>query len=85
MKTGIILYVVQGKEDVPLKTGGELAKTAKFFGVAKVFVAGSEDEASYGWMSLLTRGIEQVLFMSVGYNAAKDSFESLGAPIRLCG
>ncbi len=85
MKKGIILYVVQGKEDVPLKTGGELAQTAKSLGVTKVFVASSEEEATYGWMFLITRGIQQVLFMSVGYNAAEDRFETLGAPLRLCG
>lgn len=85
MKKGMILYVAQGKEDVPLKTAEELAATARAFGVAGVFVANSEEDAAYGWMSLITRGMHQVLFMAVEYDAARDSFESLAAPVRLCG
>ncbi len=85
MKKGMILYVSQGREDVPLKTSGELAGTARFFGVADVFVAGSEEEAAYGWMSLITRGMQQIMFMTVGYDAGSDSFESLSTPVRLYG
>lgn len=53
--------------------------------VAVVSVANSEEDAAYGWMSLITRGMQQVLFMAVEYDAALDRFDSLTAPVMLCG
>ncbi len=85
MKKGMILYVAQGKEDVPLKTGEDLAETARSFGVAGVSVANSEAEAAYGWMSLITRGMQLILFTTVEYDPVLDRFRSLTAPVRLCG
>ena len=85
MKKGMVLYVAQGKEHVPLKTGEELAETARSLGVDSVSVANSEEDAAYGWMSLITRGMHQVLFMAVEYDPFLDSFEALAAPQRLCG
>ena len=83
MKKGMILYVIQGREEVPFQTAPELLDTARSLGVAAVSVAGSEEEAVYGWWSLTTRGMQQVLFMTVAYNAALDKFESRGVPVRL--
>ncbi|MDR3569569.1 MAG: hypothetical protein P4L43_16210 [Syntrophobacteraceae bacterium] len=85
MKKGIVLYVAKGKEDVPLKTGADLAEAARSFGVAGVSVANSEEDAAYGWMSLITRGMQQILFMAVEYDPTRDSFTSLAAPVRLYG
>ena len=85
MKKGMILYVTQGKEDVPLQAAEELIETARSLGVTAVCVAITEEDAVHGWMSLLTRGMQQVLFMTAAYNAVLERFESRGAPVRLCG
>ncbi|MGO9556536.1 MAG: hypothetical protein ACLP2U_16115 [Syntrophobacteraceae bacterium] len=85
MKKGMILFVTQGKEDVPLQAAAELIETARSLGVTAVCVALTEEDAHHGWWSLITRGMQQVLFMTVVYNAVLDRFESLGAPVRLCG
>ncbi|MFZ2446918.1 MAG: hypothetical protein WAW37_11225 [Syntrophobacteraceae bacterium] len=85
MKKGMILYVTQGKEDVPLQAAAELIETARSLGVTAVSVAITEEDAVHGWWGLLARGMRQVLFMAVAYNAALDKFESRGTPVRLCG
>ncbi len=85
MKKGMILYVTQGKEDVPLQAAAELIETARSLGVTAVCVALTEEDARHGWWSLITRGMQQVLFMTVFYNAVLDRFESRGAPVRLYG
>jgi hypothetical protein len=85
MKKGMILYITQGKEDVPLQAAAELIQTARSLGVTAVCVAITEEDAIHGWWSLITRGMQQVLFMTADYNAVLDRFESQGAPVRLCG
>ena len=85
MKKGMVLYVTEGKGDVPLQTAAELVETARDLGVAAVSVASSEEDAVYGWMSLITRGMQQVMFMKVAYDAGLDRFESRGDPVRLYG
>ena len=85
MKKGMILYITQGKEDVPLQGAAELLETSRSLGVTAVRVALTEEDAVHGWWSLLTRGMQQILFMTVAYNAVLDRFESQGAPVRLCG
>ena len=83
MKKGMILYVTEGKEDVPLQAAAELIETARALGVSAVSVAISEEDAAQGWWSLVTRGMQQVLFMTVAYNAALNRFESRGGAVRL--
>ncbi|HOV86737.1 MAG TPA: hypothetical protein PLM79_10270 [Syntrophobacteraceae bacterium] len=85
MRKGMILYVTEGKEDVPLQTGEEILETARSLGVTAVCVASSEEDAVHGWYGLVTKGVQQVLFMTVSYNAQVDRFESRGNPVRLCG
>jgi hypothetical protein len=85
MKKGMIVYVTQGKEDVPLQSAAELIQTARSLGVTAVCVAITGEDAVHGWWSLLTRGMQQVLFMTAAYNAVLDRFESRGIPMRLCG
>ena len=85
MKKGMILYVTQGKEEVPLQGVEELIETSRSFGVTAVAVAISEEDAVHGWWNLLTRGMQQVLFMTVAYDAGLDRFESRGNPVRICG
>ncbi len=85
MKKGMILYVTQGREDVPLQAAADLKERARSLGVAAVSVAGTEEEAVYGWWNLITRGMQQVLFMTVAYDVVLDRFESRGTPMRLYG
>ncbi len=85
MKKGMILYVTQGKEDVPLQGAEEMIETARSLGVTSVCVATTEEEAAHGWWSLITRGAQQVLFMTVDYNPVLERFESRSNPVRLCG
>ena len=85
MKKGMVLYVTEGKADVPLQTAAELVATAASLGVTAVSVVSSVEEAVYGWMSLITRGMQQVLFMTVTYDAARDRLESRSEPVKLYG
>ena len=85
MKKGIILYVTEGKEEVPLQGAADLIETSRSLGVTAVSVATSEEDVVHGWWHLVTRGVHQVLFMTVAYDAALQKFESRGAPVRLCG
>jgi hypothetical protein len=84
MKKGMILYVTEGKEDVPLQAAMELIETARALGVTAVCVASSEVDAAHGWWSLVTKGMQQILFMTVAYNGGLDRFESRGSVVRLC-
>ena len=52
MKKGMILYVTQGKEDVPLQAAAELIEIARRLGVTAVCVALTEEDAVHGWWSL---------------------------------
>lgn len=85
MKKGIILYVTQGKEEVPLQGAADLIKTSRTLGVSAVAVAVSEEDVVYGWWHLITRGMHQVLFMTVEYDPSRESFVSGCTPVRLCG
>lgn len=85
MKKGLILYVTEGKEEVPLQGAEDLIETSRSFGVTAVSVATTEEDVVHGWQHLVTRGAHQILFMTVAYNAALRKFESRGAPVRLCG
>ena len=73
MKKGMIFYITEGKEDVPLQAAAELIETARSLGVTAVSLAITEDDAVHGWRSLITRGMQQILFMTVAYNAAINS------------
>jgi hypothetical protein len=85
MKKGMILYVTPGKEDVPLQGAEELIETARSLGVTAVCVVITEEDAVHGWWALIARGMQQIFFMTVTYNAVLDRFESQGAPVQLCG
>lgn len=85
MKKGMILYVTEEKEEVTLQGAEELIETSRSLGISAVFVATSEEEVIHGWFALITRGMHQILFMTVVYDAVLDRFESRGDPLRLCG
>ncbi|MGO9571150.1 MAG: hypothetical protein ACLP5H_26795 [Desulfomonilaceae bacterium] len=85
MRKGMILYVTQGKENVPLQGGTELIELSRSLGVAAVCVATTQEDVDYGWWELITKGVHQVLLMTVAYDAVLKSFESSRAPLRLWG
>lgn len=85
MKKGMILYVTTGKEDVPMQATSELKGTSQSFGVSAVCIATSEDELTYGWWHLITRGMHQVSCLAVTYDGARGLFEPCGMPMRLWG
>jgi hypothetical protein len=81
----MILYVTQGKEDVPPHGGTELIELSRSLGVAAVCVAITQDDVDYGWWELITKGVHQVLLVTVVYNTVLKSFEPSRAPLRLWG
>ena len=85
MKKGMILYVTKGKDEVPLQGGVDLVETSRSLGVAVVSVATTEEDVVYGWWFLVTKGVRQVFFMVVAYDAALKRFEPRGDPARLWG
>jgi len=85
MKKGMILYVTEGKEELPLQETADLIEASRSLGVTAVSVATSEEDVVHGWWHLVTRGVHQVLFMTVAYDASLQKFESRGIPVRLCG
>ena len=85
MRKGMILYVTLGKEDVPLQEGAELIELTRSLGVAAVCVATTQEDVDYGWWGLITKGVHQVLLMTVAYDAVLKSFEFSRTPLRLWG
>jgi hypothetical protein len=85
MKTGMVLYVTKGKEDVSLEESWKLGRTSSSLGVSAVCVATSEDEIAYGWWRLITRGMHQVNCVAAAYDPGRDAFEPHGVPMRLWG
>ncbi len=85
MRKGMILYVTQGKEDVPQQGETELIELSRSLGVADVCVATTREDVDYGWWKLITKGAHQVLLMTVAYDAVLKSFEFSRAPLRLWG
>jgi hypothetical protein len=85
MKTGMIVYVTEGKEDVPLQESWELNRASRSLGVSAVCVATSEDELAYGWWHLITRGMHQVSCVAAAYDSVRDAFEPHGMRLRLWG
>jgi hypothetical protein len=85
MRKGMILYVTQGKEDVPLQGGTELSELSRSLGVAAVCVAITQEDVDYGWWQLITKGVHQVLLMTVTYDAVLGIFGTPRAPLRLWG
>jgi hypothetical protein len=85
MRKGMILYVTQEKNEVPLQGMEDLIETSRSLGISAVSVALSEEDVVTGWFHLIAGGAGEVLFMTVAYDAAQGSFESRGTPLRLCG
>jgi hypothetical protein len=85
MKTGMILYVTKGKEDVPIPDPMELSRTSRSMGVSAVCIATSEEEVAYGWWFLITRGMHHVSCVAAAYDGERSLFEPHGMPMRLSG
>ena len=85
MKKGMILYVTEGKDEVPLHDFQDLTRTLVTPGISAVYVATSEDELMYGWWHLITRGMHQISCTAAVYDAALQRFDTVGEPLRLCG
>mgnify|MGYP000023541964 CR=1 FL=1 len=85
MKTGMILYVTEGKEDVPIPDPAELSRTCLSLGVSAVCIATSEDEVAYGWWHLIARGMHRVSCVAAAYDGETRRFEPHGMTLRLCG
>lgn len=85
MKKGVILYVTEGREDVPMQGHPDLLRTSLSLGAHTVCVATSEDEIAYGWWHLLTKGMHQVFCMTAAFDPVQGTFEPRGVPYRLCG
>lgn len=84
MKRGMILHITKGNEEITLKGPGELVELSRSLGVDTVCVVTAEDEMADGWWHLLSRGVNQVLFMTVSFDPALGKF-SRGTPLLLCG
>jgi hypothetical protein len=85
MRKGMILYVTQGKEDVPVQGGTELVELSRSLGVDALCVAITQEDVDYGWWNLVTKGVHQVLLMTVAYDAVLKCFEFSRTPLRLWG
>ncbi len=85
MKKGMILYVTEGKDEVPPHDFQDLARASVRPGISGVYVATSEDELMYGWWHLISRGMQQVSCTAAVYDAASRRFHTVGEPMRLCG
>ena len=49
MRKGMILYVTQGREDVPLQTGAELLETARSLGMQAILYTDRESFYQAFW------------------------------------
>jgi hypothetical protein len=69
----------------PLHGVEDLIEASRTLGVSSVSVALCQEDVVSGWACLIACGIQEVLFQAVIYDAACETFESRGAPLRLCG
>lgn len=85
MKKGMVLYVTEGKEDVPLQREEDLSEVTQSLGVTTVFVATTQEDVVDGWWKLIAKGMHQVVLMNVTYDSGSGNFQFLGTPFRLWG
>ncbi len=86
MKTGVILYVSDGRE--ALDMDWEEPTVNQSFTLPKIAalcIATSEEEIAYNWWRLVTRGMHQVLCMKASCNVSDKTLLPFGVPLRLCG
>jgi len=85
MKEGMILYIIEGKDEMPLPGFCDLARASVRPGISAVYVATSEDELMDGWWHLIAWGMHQVSCTRATYDGASRRFDTVGEPLRLCG
>ncbi len=85
MKIGMILYVTEGKDEIPMQDFENPARVAVTPGISAVYVATSEDELMNGWWHLITKGMHQVSCTRAIYDSALRKLVMVGEPLRLSG
>lgn len=82
MKQGIILYVLDGKEDMP--EWPDRRHCVAGMNVDCVCTAFSEDDVHHHWCSLVTRGMRSILCVLADYDPVAETM-LLRRVLRLCG
>lgn len=82
MKQGIILYVIEGREQMP-DWPDERRHTGDIK-ADRVCTAFSEDDVHYHWCRLITLGMDRIFCVLVDYNRSAGSMR-LRKLLRLCG
>lgn len=85
MKMGMILYVTEGKDEVPMHDFQDPARVSLIPGISAVYVATSEDELMNGWWHLIARGMHQVSCTRAVYDPTLRKLVMVGEPMRLSG
>lgn len=85
MKMGMIFYVTEGNDEVPMHDFQDLARVSRTPGISAVYVATSEDELMNGWWHLITKGMHQVSCTRAIYDPALRKLVMVGEPLRLSG
>jgi len=82
MRQGIILYVLEGREEMPeWPDEGERVEGMKGDTVRMAF---SEDDVHHHWCSLITRGMRSILCVLADYDRAAETMLPRRV-LRLCG
>lgn len=83
MKRGLILYVADGKEDLP--DYPDLAEQQEQLNVDALRVATSDAEIIHYWWQLVTQGMQYVSCLVADYDAKQNSMQLHTRPWRLYG
>ena len=82
MRQGIILYVLDGKDELP-EWPDERHRVQGIKGDC-IRTAFSEDEVHHHWCSLVTRGMHRIFCVFANYDPAAETM-LLRSVLRLCG
>jgi hypothetical protein len=85
MKTGIILYVTQGKERLLDQNPSDVRAVRRQLDAEAVSVATSEDEIADAWWRMVARGMHRVGCVPVRFHAESGRLEPTGRFMRLSG
>jgi len=85
MKKGLILYVTEGKEALRTREPLDLDETLRCLGMRSICLATSEEEISYQWWRLITRGMHHISCVRATYDDTKGLIHPHGATLRLWG
>lgn len=85
MKKGLILYVTEGKESLEMREPLDLDETRRSLGVHRVCLAMNEEDLSYQWWRLITRGMHHVSCVRAAYDDIQGLIQPHGVPLRLWG